>query len=273
MSSYLTQLRQQQQKSWRSEVSSSGVRNERMCWKKERNLYVSTSTTLVWLGWVFLLGQQLSEEFGKLSSVRRVPVMKDGNFILTERYDGRRASVTAPVREGCDCPLLVLLQHCNPEVPGAETLVGCGRSLVSGRPAAAGARERVPVLAAHEPQEPRLEGLPAQGASHFTNTSTSERVDLSLLFQFSRLKRSFTVTETCHYWSGSVSAHDGLGGAKGEDGRRLGGSEAVTQPAGEAFPAGQTVHRGQPNLPGWPGGCCWNHAGKSDKNLKTAEGK
>ncbi|XP_003974594.1 glutathione S-transferase theta-1a [Takifugu rubripes] len=29
-------------------------------------------------------GQQFSEEFGKISSVRKVPVMKDGNFILTE---------------------------------------------------------------------------------------------------------------------------------------------------------------------------------------------
>ncbi|CAG09655.1 unnamed protein product, partial [Tetraodon nigroviridis] len=29
-------------------------------------------------------GQQLGEEFGKISSVRRVPVMKDGDFVLTE---------------------------------------------------------------------------------------------------------------------------------------------------------------------------------------------
>lgn len=101
--------------------------------------------------------------------------MKDGNFILTERYDGRPASVTAPVKDGHDFPPLVLLQHCNPEVPGAETLVVCSGSLVSGRPAAAGARERVPVLAAHEPQEQRLKGLPAQGTSHITSPSTSER--------------------------------------------------------------------------------------------------
>lgn len=105
--------------------------------------------------------------------------MKDGDFILTERYGGRPASVTAPVQEGCDSPPLVLLQRCNPEVPGAEAPVGRGRSLVSGRPAAAGARERVPVLAAHEPQEPRLQGLPAQGTSHhISTTSPPERVDL-----------------------------------------------------------------------------------------------
>lgn len=39
-------------------------------------------------GGFFCLGQQFSEEFGKISSVRKVPVMKDGNFILTERYSG-----------------------------------------------------------------------------------------------------------------------------------------------------------------------------------------
>ncbi|XP_076585881.1 glutathione S-transferase theta-1a [Chaetodon auriga] len=31
-----------------------------------------------------LTGQQYSEEFGKISIIRRVPVMKDGSFILTE---------------------------------------------------------------------------------------------------------------------------------------------------------------------------------------------
>lgn len=41
----------------------------------------------IWGGGV-CLGQQFSEEFGKISSVRKVPVMKDGNFILTERYSG-----------------------------------------------------------------------------------------------------------------------------------------------------------------------------------------
>lgn len=37
---------------------------------------------------VFVSGQQYSKEFGDLSIVRKVPVMKDGGFILTERYIG-----------------------------------------------------------------------------------------------------------------------------------------------------------------------------------------
>lgn len=36
---------------------------------------------------VFVSGQQYSEEFGKISIMRKVPVMKDGSFILTERYN------------------------------------------------------------------------------------------------------------------------------------------------------------------------------------------
>uniref|UniRef100_A0A672Z2R7 glutathione transferase n=1 Tax=Sphaeramia orbicularis TaxID=375764 RepID=A0A672Z2R7_9TELE len=32
-------------------------------------------------------GQQYSDEFGKVSVMRKVPVMKDGSFILTERYE------------------------------------------------------------------------------------------------------------------------------------------------------------------------------------------
>lgn len=98
--------------------------------------------------------------------MRKVPVLKDGNFILTERWDGRLASKPAPVKQAGDFSPLVLSQRCNPEVPGTEILAGGGRSLVSGRPAAAGARERVPVLAARERQEQRLQGLPAQGTSH-----------------------------------------------------------------------------------------------------------
>lgn len=35
---------------------------------------------------VFVSGQQHSEEFKKLSTVKKVPVMKDGSFVLTERY-------------------------------------------------------------------------------------------------------------------------------------------------------------------------------------------
>lgn len=35
---------------------------------------------------VFESGHQHSEEFGKLSAVKKVPVMKDGGFILTERF-------------------------------------------------------------------------------------------------------------------------------------------------------------------------------------------
>lgn len=35
---------------------------------------------------VFVSGQQYSKEFGDISIVRKVPVMKDGSFILTERY-------------------------------------------------------------------------------------------------------------------------------------------------------------------------------------------
>lgn len=35
---------------------------------------------------VFVSGQQYSKEFGDISIVRKVPVMKDGGFILTERY-------------------------------------------------------------------------------------------------------------------------------------------------------------------------------------------
>lgn len=35
---------------------------------------------------VFASGQQYSEEFGKISMMRKVPAMKDGSFILTERY-------------------------------------------------------------------------------------------------------------------------------------------------------------------------------------------
>ncbi|KAI9543835.1 hypothetical protein NQZ68_008883 [Dissostichus eleginoides] len=31
-------------------------------------------------------GQQYSEEFGKINVMRKVPVMKDGSFVLTERY-------------------------------------------------------------------------------------------------------------------------------------------------------------------------------------------
>uniref|UniRef100_A0A672Z2F8 GST N-terminal domain-containing protein n=1 Tax=Sphaeramia orbicularis TaxID=375764 RepID=A0A672Z2F8_9TELE len=34
-------------------------------------------------------GQQYSDEFGKVSVMRKVPVMKDGSFILTERYEQR----------------------------------------------------------------------------------------------------------------------------------------------------------------------------------------
>ena len=37
---------------------------------------------------MFVSGQQYSEEFGKISIMRKVPVMKDGSFILTERYNG-----------------------------------------------------------------------------------------------------------------------------------------------------------------------------------------
>lgn len=36
---------------------------------------------------VLVPGQHYSEEFGKISMIRKVPVMKDGSFILTERYD------------------------------------------------------------------------------------------------------------------------------------------------------------------------------------------
>lgn len=36
---------------------------------------------------VFLSGQQYSEEFGKINVMRKVPVMKDGSFVLTERYN------------------------------------------------------------------------------------------------------------------------------------------------------------------------------------------
>lgn len=140
-----------------------------------------------WIGWVFLSGQQFSEEFGKISSVRKVPVMKDGNFILTERYNG---TLNASLEDGLirkeekvvNVPPLVLLQHCNPKVPGAETLIFCGWSLVPSRPAAAGTRKRVPVLAAHEPQESRLKGLPAQGTSLITFHIW--KGGLSLLYQF-----------------------------------------------------------------------------------------
>ncbi len=31
-------------------------------------------------------GEQYGEEFGKVSIIRKVPVLKDGDFILTERY-------------------------------------------------------------------------------------------------------------------------------------------------------------------------------------------
>lgn len=33
----------------------------------------------------FFAGQQYGEEFGKVSMMRKVPVMKDGDFVLTER--------------------------------------------------------------------------------------------------------------------------------------------------------------------------------------------
>ena len=32
-----------------------------------------------------ILGQHYSEDFGNVSLVRKVPVLKDGDFILTER--------------------------------------------------------------------------------------------------------------------------------------------------------------------------------------------
>lgn len=45
---------------------------------------------------VFLSGQQYSEEFGKISIMRKVPAMKDGSFILTERYnDGLSLGLTS----------------------------------------------------------------------------------------------------------------------------------------------------------------------------------
>lgn len=120
--------------------------------------------------------------------------MKDGNFILTERYNGSPASLYASLEPGLirkeekvvNVPPLVLLQHCNPDVPGAETLIFCGRSLVPSRPAAAGSRERVPILAAHQPQDSRLKGLPAQGTSHITDPSKSERVDFPSCSSLSR---------------------------------------------------------------------------------------
>lgn len=31
-------------------------------------------------------GEQYGDEFGKVSIIRKVPVLKDGDFILTERY-------------------------------------------------------------------------------------------------------------------------------------------------------------------------------------------
>jgi len=31
-------------------------------------------------------GEQYGDEFGKVSIIRKVPVLKDGGFILTERY-------------------------------------------------------------------------------------------------------------------------------------------------------------------------------------------
>uniref|UniRef100_A0A8C5E3N2 GST N-terminal domain-containing protein n=1 Tax=Gouania willdenowi TaxID=441366 RepID=A0A8C5E3N2_GOUWI len=38
-----------------------------------------------------LEGQQYSEDFAKLSLVKKVPVMKDGNFVLTESIRTLRA--------------------------------------------------------------------------------------------------------------------------------------------------------------------------------------
>uniref|UniRef100_A0A672Z2C6 glutathione transferase n=1 Tax=Sphaeramia orbicularis TaxID=375764 RepID=A0A672Z2C6_9TELE len=45
------------------------------------------------------------DEFGKVSVMRKVPVMKDGSFILTERYEQR----------------IMGKLHCHPSVPAAET--------------------------------------------------------------------------------------------------------------------------------------------------------
>lgn len=47
--------------------------------------FCHTNTSVI-VTCVFVSGQQYSEEFGKLSIIRKVPVMKDGSFILTERY-------------------------------------------------------------------------------------------------------------------------------------------------------------------------------------------
>ncbi|GAA6223746.1 glutathione S-transferase theta-1-like [Lates japonicus] len=46
-------------------------------------------------------GQQFSEEFGKLSMIRKIPVMKDGNFVLTEsiailKYMAQKYSSSVP---------------------------------------------------------------------------------------------------------------------------------------------------------------------------------
>lgn len=106
-----------------------------------------------------------------------------GTMILNASLE---AGLIRKEEKGVNVPPLVLLQHCNPEVPGAETLILRGRSLVPSRPAAAGPHERVPVLAAHEPQESWLKGLPAQGTSHITNPSTSERADFPSCSSLSR---------------------------------------------------------------------------------------
>ena len=52
--------------------------------KKFFFLQFSTAVFLICV--CFVSGQQYGEEFGKLTMMRKVPVMKDGSFVLTERY-------------------------------------------------------------------------------------------------------------------------------------------------------------------------------------------
>lgn len=47
---------------------------------------------------MFASGQQYGEEFGKINILRKVPVMKDGSFILTERYDDGLGSGSVSLR-------------------------------------------------------------------------------------------------------------------------------------------------------------------------------
>lgn len=82
---------------------------------------------------MFVSGHQHSEEFGKLSVFKKVPVMKDGGFILTERCgDMRRSTGCAAVlsnvilkgKPGCGrADVWRYLSACN-----NKQLLGCGSS-------------------------------------------------------------------------------------------------------------------------------------------------